>query len=394
MADAHRIDPDLKFIREIKKAGGDSVKKCFQCATCSVVCNLSPESKPFPRKEMIMTQWGRAEELMGDPDVWMCYQCNDCSTYCPRGAKPGDVMAAIRSYTYKYHSFPSFMGKALANPAMLPVLIMIPALILLLCIMNFAPKTDTGAFVFQTSQIVDFDIFLPHGVVDAIFVLGNILIFACAAVGFAKFWKTMRKPGSPKQMSFLKALWVTIKEITTHDRFFECEANNARAQAHILLLAGFVGAMITTGLVFVFIFIPHYLDKIGLAEFKALFQLPLNLPHPVKIVGVFSGFLLMLGGALLIFRRWADKDEVGANGYADYLFLYVIFIAGLTGVLSWLMRIADSASLAYPSYYVHLVAVWFLLWYMPYSKFAHMFYRTLALVHARMIGRQARPIAG
>ena len=45
------IEPDLGFIREIKQAGGDTLKNCFQCATCSVVCALSPDEKPYPRVE-------------------------------------------------------------------------------------------------------------------------------------------------------------------------------------------------------------------------------------------------------------------------------------------------------------------------------------------------------
>ncbi len=31
-----------------------------------------------------------------------------------------------------------------------------------------------------------------------------------------------------------------------------------------------------------------------------------------------------------------------------------------------------------------------LLWYMPYSKFAHMIYRSLAIVHTKQVGREGR----
>ena len=116
MGSPRLVDPDLDFIRELKRAGGDTLKRCYQCATCSTTCNLSNDDSPFPRKEMLMASWGQSEDLMKDPDVWLCYQCNDCSIRCPRGARPGDVLAAVRSAAYKRFAFPSFMGRALASP--------------------------------------------------------------------------------------------------------------------------------------------------------------------------------------------------------------------------------------------------------------------------------------
>jgi len=391
MASVHVAEPDLKLIREVKKAGGNTVSKCFQCATCSVVCNLSPADKPFPRKEMIWAQWGQRDKLVADPDVWLCHQCNDCSTYCPREAKPGDVLAAIRSYIYKCYSFPSFMGRALANPTALPVLFLVPVMILLSCVFLFAPTTADGSFVFmQADQPIDFNLFLPHNSVDALFVLGNIMIFAFAAVGFSRFWKALQNGNSEFKMSFTQGLILTLKEFLLHRLFNKCEANKPRALGHMILFYGFVGAMITTGCVFVFIFIPHYLHLLGVESLDSFFELPLNLPHPVKILGVLSGLALVTGGALLVFRRWANKDDVGANGYTDYLFLYIISLAGLTGMLSWLTRLSGVPMLAYVNYFIHMVFVFVLLWYMPYSKFAHMFYRTLALTYAKRIGRVAR----
>ena len=391
MAGEQLAEPDLNLIREIKKAGGDSLKKCFQCATCSVVCNLSPADKPFPRKEMIWAQWGQTDKLVKDPDVWLCHQCNDCSTYCPRGARPGDVLAAVRSYMYKHYSFPSFMGKALANPAALPILFLVPVMILLSCVFLFAPTTADGSFLFmQSGQPIDFNIFLPHSSVDALFVFGNILIFAFAAVGFARFWKGLQTENSEFKMSFIRGLILTLKEFLLHRLFNKCEANKPRAVGHLILFYGFVGAMTTTGCVFIFIFVPHYLTLLGLEGLHPFFELPLNLPHPVKILGVLSGLALVTGGCLLVFRRWANKDGVGANGYADYLFLYVMSLTGLTGMLAWLTRLTGVPMLAYVNYFIHMVFVFVLLWYMPYSKFAHMFYRTLALTYAKRVGRQAR----
>ena len=58
MSDPYLVEPDVNFIKKISKLGGQDVKKCFQCATCSVVCDHSPDGLPYPRKHMVLTQWG------------------------------------------------------------------------------------------------------------------------------------------------------------------------------------------------------------------------------------------------------------------------------------------------------------------------------------------------
>ncbi len=169
------ISPDLQFVNEILKAGGESLKKCYQCATCSVVCNLTQNDKPFPRKEMVHAQWGLKDKLFGNPDIWLCHQCSDCTAYCPRGAKPGEVLNAVRKMSIENYAAPKFLGKAVASPGSLVPLLAIPAVIFGIILaglghLNLAqvPRNELGQISYHE--------FLPSLYIDSVFV--PIALFA------------------------------------------------------------------------------------------------------------------------------------------------------------------------------------------------------------------------
>ncbi len=369
------LNPDLEFIRDLKLSGGATLKKCYQCATCSVVCNLAPRSHPFPRKEMMLAQWGLKEQLLSDPDIWLCHQCGDCSTYCPRQAKPGDVLSAVRAMAFRHYAFPAFMGKALARPAALPLLFLLPLLILLGVL--FGSSGNDLAYLFEISGEVDYARAFPHGILEMIFIGGNVLIFAFAAVGLARFWKGLKAHHPEINTRFIPAMIATILEVVVHKKFAECGANRSRFWGHLLVFYGFIGAMATAGLA---LFATVILRDLGSPVYLTS---PIDLPHPIKILGVVSGIAIVAGGILLILRRWIGKDDAGTSAYHDWLFLITLFLVGITGMFAWILRVAEIPVLGYIDYYLHLVLVFFLLWYAPYSKFAHMFYRALALTFAK-----------
>jgi quinone-modifying oxidoreductase subunit QmoC len=367
------IQPDVEFISYLKKNGGDTLKKCYQCASCSVVCSLSPQLEAFPRKEMISASWGQKENLLSDPDVWLCHGCSDCSTHCPRGAKPGDVLSAVRSYVIDFFAFPKFMGSAVKNPIFLIPLLLVPAIILFGLLYN---NLD-GNFDQLNEGVVKFARFLPHGVLEAFFIGGNILIFAFAAIGLSRFWKNLNSITIPEgKKSFIKVFIDTIIEIVSHKNFNTCSSSSTRYWGHLLIFYGFFGAMATAGL------------AVGAL---VLFDLtPIPLFHPIKILGNLSGIAMVVGCIAFTVKRLQTKSDKGTSTYNDWLLIIFVFLVAFTGLLTQTMRLLEVPFLAYNIYFVHMVFIFFLLWYAPYSKLAHMFYRTLALVYLRQNGREKK----
>ena len=119
-------------------------------------------------------------------------------------------------------------------------------------------------------------------------------------------------------------------------------------------------------------------------------QTPYSLANPIKWIGNIGAIILIVG-CILASANWLSKEEdTGKATYADWLFLWVVLITGITGLLCEILRLADAPGVAYPMYFIHLVFVWFLFAYFPFSKFAHLAYRTTAMVYARSMGRQLK----
>ncbi|MBE3066013.1 MAG: hypothetical protein IMZ73_01095, partial [Chloroflexi bacterium] len=81
------------------------------------------------------------------------------------------------------------------------------------------------------------------------------------------------------------------------------------------------------------------------------------------------------------------SEKIGIGAYFDWLLISLIAVVIVTGGASWGFRVADIGVVAYPVYFVHLASVLFLFVYAPFSKMAHMVYRTTALAFARVTGR-------
>jgi quinone-modifying oxidoreductase subunit QmoC len=175
---------------------------------------------------------------------------------------------------------------------------------------------------------------------------------------------------------FLKSILCTIPTILRHSKFSECSANKDRYLAHILVLFSFVGLFVVTNIFFVALYI---LQVPG----------PYSMTNPVKILANVSGIALLVGAILMISNRLKDRGpNIGKGSYFDWSLIVLVLGLAATGLLSQYTRLVHLPVIAYPMYFVHLVLVFCLFAYLPFSKLAHLVYRTLAMAYSRYSERE------
>jgi quinone-modifying oxidoreductase subunit QmoC len=110
-------------------------------------------------------------------------------------------------------------------------------------------------------------------------------------------------------------------------------------------------------------------------------------PDPLKWLALLGSVLLLWGIWQIYQARQENAEKAGYGTYYDWQLIYLIMAVGFTGLGSWVFRLLGSTTLAYPTYFVHLVSIFCLFFYAPYTKIAHLVYRTVAMLYARMADR-------
>jgi len=105
----------------------------------------------------------------------------------------------------------------------------------------------------------------------------------------------------------------------------------------------------------------------------------------VKWLANIAGVALIIGSFLLIQKRRAQTDQL--SSYADWFLLGFVFTVAVSGLLAEITRFAGWAGITYTVYFIHLVAVWVLIAFLPFSKLAHLVYRTVAMAYDKYIDR-------
>ncbi len=99
------VAPFKEIVDEIKEAGGETFKLCYQCGKCDAVC---PWNKviTFSMRKVIREAAFGLTDVEGD-SFWRCTTCGKCVQQCPRQVKQIELGVSLRRIATEYQVFPT-----------------------------------------------------------------------------------------------------------------------------------------------------------------------------------------------------------------------------------------------------------------------------------------------
>jgi ferredoxin len=338
------ISVDPTFLHKLGRFGAFDVSACFNCGNCTAICPLSTGNDSFPRKMIRYAQVGDRDRVLACKELWLCYYCGECSDTCPRQAEPGEFMASARRYAIAVYE-PTGISYMLYTSKLFTTLFMVvlSAFFAVLLLMGHGPMLEGAPHLFainETEGFLSFELIHDTGLilfaVAGLAALGGIARMALRLTRMVARTKAEEGKGDEKSTGFFARIMAPVKnviaELAAQKRYRDCEEEpkapwyRGRWLIHMSIMWGFMGLGVATGL----------------------------------------DYLLMI-----------VVDKVPS----DWLFLWLLWLAGLTGfVLEVALYLPTMSTWGYIGFLVHVVIAMEVIVLLPFTKFAHSIYRPLALL--------------
>jgi heterodisulfide reductase subunit C len=382
---------DRTLLPALKKYGAFDVEACFNCGNCTAVCPMTSDDATFPRRLIRYAQVGMREELLSSKELWTCYYCGECSDTCPRQAEPGEFMAAARRYAVASYDR-THLASLLATSRVFATVFVLGLVALLAGFMYSIHGPTDG------SRLAFFE-FVPEDTIHWLGIAVMAVMGVGALVGLFEMVRRVlfgRGTGRPSAGKVADAAFYAIATESLAQTRFRKDCLTADPEAstrpdvdaarpwflrrwfiHFATMWGFLGLLGATMLDY------------GLAFFNVV---PTGTPepiyYPVRLLGTLSGALLVFGTTIFIYRRLARSDRSSKHSTtSDWTFLLMLWLAGLTGfALELGLYLPEAPAWGYPMFLLHVGVAMALVLLVPFGKFAHVFYRPVALFALRLRG--------
>jgi heterodisulfide reductase subunit C len=107
---------DRSFLHEVYSIpGGEKIKDCIQCGTCSGSCPVSWAMEETPRQIFAMLRAGMRDKILDSTTIWTCASCYQCIHRCPQEIRVTDIMYILKRMAMKEHRKRSKNAAALSK---------------------------------------------------------------------------------------------------------------------------------------------------------------------------------------------------------------------------------------------------------------------------------------
>jgi ferredoxin len=353
---AIRVNP--KLIDQLERYGADDVKNCYHCGNCSAVCPHADETYVFPRRSMRLLQMGLERKLETSLLPWLCYYCGQCSEQCPRDAEPGETMMSLRRWLISRYDVTGLARRYYESWTFELAVTLLVALVTAAGLLLYG-------FSYGSLRVYDGDgAFLPSAAIHLFdHALGlTVLVLLLVSAG-RMWWLTMiqnREVSVPPWL-YLKRIYLLPVHFFTQMRYAKC-GETWSWLVHFGLVFGYVTMLVL---------ILFYLEPL---------QAGPSIRWSVHLFGYLASVGL-LGATIYLLQSRVSKQRTQHHHteFSDWTFLVLLLIVASTGVLQHAAHRLGYPVAANIIYVVHLssVVTWFLRY--PFTKWAHIVYRPLAM---------------
>jgi len=373
-------DPGL--LKEVRKYGKFDTNACLNCGGCTITCTLSSNETPLsPRICLQYVRTGLRKRLLSSLDPWLCYYCGDCSTSCPRQADPGETMMTLRRYFTANYDWTGLAKKLYTSKVW-----EFAAIFLLAGVVFLVWMLLPGLGLPTTSDGMSFNEMAPAKIVHSIdMVVAILLAGLLLSFVFNMYLKTLK---SDKSIKIPLKLYFTemgnmVFNFLFQWRFSQCEKDTKSIFKrlregkynywiiHFLLMSGY--ALLFLMIVF---FLPWFQGK---DEYYQWWNIQ-------RILGFYGTTVLIFGTIYFLLRRIKKDSEKSKFSHAtDWTFIILLLLTTLTGIAIFICRINNVPLVGFYMYLIHLmVAIPMLMIEVPFSKWAHLAYRPVAIYFYRI----------
>jgi len=90
-------DDNYEYLKKIFEPDlTNLLKKCYQCARCSGVCQISKVQKFTPSRIIQTILEGFEDEIINSKVLYDCLMCNSCLQHCPKDINFADIVRIAR----------------------------------------------------------------------------------------------------------------------------------------------------------------------------------------------------------------------------------------------------------------------------------------------------------